>query len=243
VPAAQVASVAFTLLTALALFALGRRLREGEEGRTLGVALSFAWLAYPFTLYTAASSFNDSLVALLVVCALLAISSPPGRGALAALAGLTKFGPLALAPLLAAGTGDRRARTVVLFAGAFVLVTTVVTVPFIPDGGLSEMYDRSLGYQADRGSPFSIWGQAPALDAMQTLVQALAVLFGLALFFVPTQRTLPQLAALAAAVLIAVQLGATHWLYPYAVWFAPLALAALFAAYRPAESLDSRTTA
>jgi hypothetical protein len=243
VPAAQVASVAFTLLTALALFALGGRLRQGEEGRTLGGALAFAWLAYPFTLYTAASSFNDSLVALLVVCALLTISSPPGRGALAALAGLTKFGPLALVPLLAAGTGDRRPRTLALFAGAFTITAMVVTLPFVPDGGLSEIYDRSLGYQADRGSPFSLWGQAPGLEPLQTLVQALAVGFGILLFFVPRRRTLAQLAALAAAVLIAVQLGATHWLYPYAVWFAPLVLAALFAAYRPAESLDSGTSA
>ena len=83
VPAAQAASVAFTLLTALALFALGRRLREGEErDAPLGVALAFAWLAYPFTLYTAASSFNDSLVALLVVCSLLADRLAAGaRGA------------------------------------------------------------------------------------------------------------------------------------------------------------------
>jgi hypothetical protein len=243
VPAAQIAAVSFTLLTALALFLLGRRMREGEEGETLGVALAFAWLAYPFTLYTAASSFNDSLVALLVVCSLLVVASPPGRGALAALAGLTKFGPLALTPLLAAGTGDRRPRSLALFAAAFVLVAALVTLPAIPDGGLSEMYDRSLGYQADRGSPFSAWGQATFLDPVQTLTQALAVAFGVALFFVPKRRTLPQLAALAAAVLIAVQLGATHWLYPYAVWFAPLVLAALFAAYRSVESLDSGTRA
>ena len=77
------ASVAFTLLTALALFALGRRLRGGEGGTTIGIALAYAWLAYPFTLYTAASSFNDSLVALLVVCSLLVIAWPPARGALA----------------------------------------------------------------------------------------------------------------------------------------------------------------
>ena len=68
VPAARAAALAFDLLTALALFAFGGRLREGDEGRTLGVALAFAWLAYPFSLYALGSSFNDSLVALLVVC-------------------------------------------------------------------------------------------------------------------------------------------------------------------------------
>ncbi len=235
VPAAQAAAVAFTLLTALALFALGRGLREGEEGTTLGIALAFAWLAYPFTLYTAASSFNDSLVALLVVCSLLVVASAPARGALAALAGLTKFGPLALAPLLAAGTGDRRPRSLALYTAAFVAVAAAVTLPLLPDGGLGELYDRSLGYQASRGSPFSIWGQAPSLEFLQTASKVLAVVLAVALFFVPRTRTVAQLAALAAATLIAVQVTASHWFYPYAVWFAPLALAALFAAQRPSR--------
>ena len=240
VPAAQAASVAFTLLTALALFALGRRLREGEAGTTIGIALAYAWLAYPFTLYTAASSFNDSLVALLVVCSLLVIASPPARGALAALAGLTKFGPLVLAPMLAAGTGERRTRTLGLFAAGFAVVALVATLPALPDGGLRELYDRSLGYQASRGSPFSIWGQAPGLDFLHTASKVFAVAFGAALFFVPRTRTLAQLAALAAAALIAVQVTASHWLYPYAVWFAPLALAALFASQVSGDSAAKR---
>lgn len=235
VPAARSASLAFTLLTALGLFALGRRLRAGEEGRTLGVALAFAWLAYPFTLYTLGSSFNDSLVALGVVCCMLVLSSPPARGAVTALGGLTKFGSLALAPLFAAGTGDRRPRALILFTVAFALAAIAVTIPVIPDGGLSEMYDRSLGYQASRGSPFSIWGQAPALDPLQTASKVFAVALAVAVFFVPKRRSPVQVAALAAAVLIAVEVTASHWFYPYAVWFAPLVLVAVFAAQRGPE--------
>jgi hypothetical protein len=247
VPAARAAALGFDLLTALALFAFGTRLRrrEGasssEEGRNLGLALAFAWLAYPFTLYTLGSSFNDSLVALLVVCCLLVVSSPPARGGLAALAGLTKFGPLALAPLLAAGTGDRRPRTVLIFGVAFLAVAALVTVPLLPDGGFRELYDRSLGYQASRGSPFSIWGQAPSLDPLQTVTKVLAAGFALALFFVPRRRSPVQLAALGAATLIAIQVTSNHWFYPYAVWFAPLVLIAVFAAQRGAETrLQSR---
>ncbi len=41
-----------------------------------------------------------------------------------------------------------------------------------------------------------------------------------------------QVAALAGAVLIAVQLGVTHWFFLYVVWFAPLALVALMAPWR-----------
>jgi hypothetical protein len=238
VPAAKAAALGFDLLTALALFSLGSRLRRRdpssstEEGRTLGLALAFAWLAYPFTLYTLGSSFNDSLVALLVVCCLLVVASPPARGALAALAGLTKFGPLALAPLFAAGTGDRRLRQLVPFALAFVAVAALVTVPLLPDGGFRELYDRSLGYQASRGSPFSAWGQAPSLDPLQTVSKIFAAGFALALFFVPRRRSPVQLAALAAATLIAIQVTSNHWFYPYAVWFAPLVLIAIFAAHR-----------
>jgi NADH:ubiquinone oxidoreductase subunit 5 (subunit L)/multisubunit Na+/H+ antiporter MnhA subunit len=40
------------------------------------------------------------------------------------------------------------------------------------------------------------------------------------------------LAALAAAVVIALQLGVTHWFYLYIVWFLPLVLVALLGRYR-----------
>ena len=232
VSAARAAALGFELLTALALFGLGRSIRAGPEGATLGTALAFAWLAFPFTLYTLGSSFNDGLVAFLVVCCLLVLSSAPARGALAALVGLTKFGPLILAPLFAAGHGERRARPMVLFTVAFLAAAAVVTIPLLPDGGFRELYDRSLGYQASRGSPFSVWGQAPSLHFLQTLSKVFAVGLAALFFFVPRRRSTVQVAALAAALLIAVQVTANHWFYPYVVWFAPLVLVAVFARQR-----------
>ena len=229
VSAARAAALGFELLTALALFALGRRVRAGPEGTTLGIALAYAWLAYPFTMYALGSSFNDGLVAFLVVCCLLVLSSAPARGALSALAGLTKFGPLILAPLFAAGHGDRRPRTLILFALAFLAAAAVVTLPVLPDGGFRALYDRSLGYQASRGSPLSIWGQAPSLHFLQTISKVFALALAVLFFFIPRKRSTIQVAALAAALLIAVQVTANHWFYPYAVWFAPLVLVALFA--------------
>jgi branched-subunit amino acid transport protein AzlD len=240
VPAARAAALGFELLTALALFGLGRRLRPGTEGSTLGVALAYAWLAYPFTLYTLGSSFNDGLVAFLVVCCLLVISSPPARGALSALTGLSKFGPLILAPLFAAGNGDRRPRSLVLFVLGFLVAAAVVTIPLLPDGGFRELYDRSLGYQASRGSPFSVWGQAPSLHWLQTLTKVGAVALAAVLFFLPRRRTTVQLAALGAALLIAVQVTANHWFYPYTLWFAPLVLVAVFAQRRGPEPAIKR---
>ena len=49
----------------------------GVEGRELGIALAFAWLAYPYTLYALdANGGNDALVAALLVAALIAFASP-----------------------------------------------------------------------------------------------------------------------------------------------------------------------
>ena len=237
VSAARAAALGFELLTALALFGLGRRMRAGPEGTTLGIALTYAWLAFPFTLYTLASSFNDALVSFLVVCCLLVLASAPARGALSALAGLTKFGPLILAPLFAAGHGERRARPLTLFAVGFLAVAAVVTIPLLPHGGFRELYDRTLGYQASRGSPFSVWGQAPSLHFLQTVSKVFAIGLALLLFFVPRRRSTVQVAALGAALLIAVQVTANHWFYPYVVWFAPLVLAASFGRERGSESL------
>ncbi len=232
VPAAHAAAIAFDLLTALGLLALGRRLRPGEPGRTLGIALAFGWLAYPFTLYTMNANANDSLIAAIGVGAMLVLASPPARGVMVALGSAAKFGPAALAPLFATGTGERRWRSVIAFGIAFLAVSALLILPFLPDGGLQELYDRTLGYQASRSSPFSVWGLAPSLDFLRPIERAGAVALAVAVALWPARKTPAQVAALAAAVLIAVQLGATHWFYFYVVWFLPLVLAALFVAQR-----------
>jgi peptidoglycan/LPS O-acetylase OafA/YrhL len=72
------------------------------------------------------------------------------------------------------------------------------------------------------------WGLIPELDWLQTTFQVLVAGMALALAFVPRRRTLAQLAALAGALLIATQLAATNWAPNYTVWFAPVALAAIF---------------
>jgi hypothetical protein len=48
---------------------------------------------------------------------------------------------------------------------------------------------------------------------------------------VPRRRGLVEVAALGGAVLIALQLTANYWLYSYIVWFFPLVIVALLAAY------------
>ncbi|MEA2484547.1 MAG: hypothetical protein QOC55_2494 [Thermoleophilaceae bacterium] len=226
-PAAHAAAVLFDLFTMLGLWLLGRRLR----GPTMGLALAYAWATYPFTLFCLETNSNDGLVALLVVGALLAATSPAGRGALGALAGLAKFAPLALAPLLARGAGAVTRRGLLLFAAAFALVAVAVTLPVL-HGDARLLYDRTLGFQASRGSPFSVWGLYGLPHAAQILVEIGAVVLAVAVAFLPRRtRGVRDVAALSAAVLIALQLGVTHWFYLYVTWFFAPVLVALLCAY------------
>jgi hypothetical protein len=252
-PAAHAAAIAFDLLAVALIFLLGRRVR----GPTLGIALAYGWVSYPFTLFALESNSNDTLVAVLVLAALLAASyrsnlAPPARGALAALAGLTKFAPLALAPLLAThglreqpGAGPqrehststsndaqpepsrRRARSLAAFVLAFAAAAALAAIPALSHDSLNTIYDRTVAYQADRGSPFSVWGLYGGLAAWQTVVQIAAVLAALSLALMPRRADLVGLAAACAAVTIAAQLGIDHWFYLYIPWFFPLVLLAL----------------
>jgi hypothetical protein len=227
-PAAHAAAILFDLLTLLGLVWLGRRIR----GPTLGWALGYAWAAYPFTLYALSSNSNDSLVALLIVAALLVITSPPARGVLGALAGLTKFAPLALAPLLIRGTGPRpRARALFVALIAYGLTALVVMLPVLLDGNLHAFWNDTISYQAARGSPFSIWGLWGGLSFEQHVVQGAAAMLAVVVAVIPGRRTLVEVAALGAAVLIGLQLSITHWFYLYIVWFFPLVMVALLASH------------
>ena len=50
---------------------------DGPEGTTLGICLGIRLARLPLHDVHVGSSFNDGLVALLVVCCLLVLSSPP----------------------------------------------------------------------------------------------------------------------------------------------------------------------
>jgi hypothetical protein len=247
-PAAHAAAVFFDLLTLLCLFLLGRRIR----GPTLGIVLAYAWASYPFTLYVSNTNSNDGLVALLLVATLLVVSSPPARGIFAALAGLTKLAPLALAPLLARTPDDvaarrRRPRSaaggLLSYALAFALTAAVAMLPVLLHHDPRIFWEHTVAFQRDRAAPFSVWGLYGGLDTVQTGVQIAAVLLALAVAFVPRRRTVVEVAALGAAVLIALQLGATYWFYLYIAWFFPLAIVALFGRHGAPRAAGGPTAA
>jgi hypothetical protein len=243
-PAAHAAALFFDLATLLGLFLLGRSLRPGRSGRNLGVMLAYGWASYPYTLFVLNSNANDALVAMLLVFTFLGLQVSRVRGTLLALAGAAKFAPLALFPLLA-GYSTRR-RTAVRYTAAFVLVSALVMLPVLLGSGLSVFWDRTVGFQLGRDSPFSIWGQEEGLGFLQDIVKALAIALAIAVAFVLRRKTAVQVAALGAAVLIALELALTHWFYLYIVWFFPLVLVALLSQVELADaqinrSLRSRT--
>lgn len=222
-PAAHGAAVAFDLLCMLLLFLIGRRVR----GPDLGIVLVYAWAAYPFTLFTANSNANDALVAALVLLAVLLAGRPALRGAVAALAGLSKFAPLALAPVLATHglRRGRRFRGIVVFGAGFAIAGAIAALPLAREN-LSVFYDRTIGFQASRGSPFSVWGLY-GWDVAQCVAQGLSVALAVGLAFVKRRQDIAGLAAACAAVLIGLQLGVTHWFYLYLPWFFGLVMIAL----------------
>jgi hypothetical protein len=227
-PAAHAAAITFDLLTVGGLYLLGRRLR----GPGLGVLLMYAWVAYPFTLFTLSSNSNDALVSATVVLCLLTISSAPVRGVAAALAGLTKFAPFALAPLILRGTGPPpKERSVAIWIVAFGLTVFVAMQPVLTNGDLSYLWHDAIVYQAGRVTPFSIWGLWGGLGVLQHMLEGGVVALALLLAVVPSRRGPVEVAALGAAILIALQLTANYWLYPYLLWFFPLVCVAVFAGH------------
>ncbi len=263
-PSAHAAAVAFDLLTFGFLILLGIRIRPGPEGRKLAATLAFGWAAFPFTAYVLESNSNDSLVAMLLVATLLVLARPMARGAMTALATLTKFAPVILAPMLLTYRGSvpgnakatagsarealtlnppispmgparrRRWRGVggrfggpVSFTLGFLAVSVLVLLWPAIEPGLHTFYERTIAYQAGRNSPFSIWGQLPSLEPLRIAFLVATAVLAVFLAVRPRNKTLIQVAALGAALLIALQITMHHWFYLYIVWFYPLLLLAL----------------
>ena len=209
-----------------------------RAGNVLGLTLVFAWVAYPYTAFVMQSNSNDELISALLVWSLVAFASPLARGGLLAAASLAKFVSLPLVPLYAAGGrgirvrsgDDRRAALwpLALFALSFLFFTALLLAYPAVVPGLSMFWERTVKSQLDRESPFSIWGQND-LGSLHTIAKAGVIALGVLVAFVPRRRTLIQIAALSAALIIAVELVLEHWFYLYIPWFLGAMLVAIVA--------------
>jgi hypothetical protein len=233
-PAAHFASIGFDLLCVLGLALVG--LRFG--GQRLAVTLAFAWVAYPFTQYVSSSNTNDALPPLFLIWGFWLVTWPGARGAFAALSGWTKFGSLLVAPLWASYP-ERRLRPTLVFAAGFLAATlaafSILLLEPNPVHAARVFWDRTLGWQIDRESPFSIWdwrqyhAGLPDLHVLQRVLEGVLIVAAVAVYFVPRRKSPLQLAALTAALLLGVELVLTHWFYLYLPWFFPFAAFAVLA--------------
>jgi hypothetical protein len=234
-PAAHATSILFDLLAMLGLALVGRRF----GGMRLAATLAFAWAAYPFTQYVSNANSNDAIMPVLLIWGFWLASSAWARGAAVALAGWTKFAALILAPLWVTYPDGLRLPRVSRFAAAFAGATAVAFAMLLlepdPVHAARLFAERTLGFQLDRESPFSLWGWGqyhaagvPDLHVVQLVLEVAVVGLAVALAFVPRQKSPLQLAALTAALLIGFELVLTHWFYLYLPWFFPFVAIALF---------------
>ena len=235
-PAAHFTSILFDLLALAGLALVGRRF----GGARLAVTLAFAWAAFPFTQYVSNSNSNDAIMPALLVWGFWLLTSPPGRGALLALAGWAKFSALLLVPLWASyprGLARTAPRRLALFGAGFLVGTALAFWIFLlepePLHAARVFWERTFGWQLSRPSPFSIWDwdeyRYPDLAWLQGALKIALVLGALALYFVPRRKSPLQVAALTAALLIGFELVLTHWFYLYIPWFFPFVALALLA--------------
>jgi hypothetical protein len=225
-PAAHGASITFDIATFILLLVLGIRIRPGPEGRRLGAILAFGWAAFPYTAYVLESDSNDALVAALLVATLVLLAKPLWRGVTLSLAVWAKFVPLVMAPMLLTYDGWKP-RKLLPFVGGFAAITVAAMLWPTIDPGLKVFYERTIAAQAGRSSPFSVWGQDESLEWLRVAILAATGALAIALAFVPRKKSLLQVAALSAALMLGVQITLHHWFYLYIVWFFPLMLVAL----------------
>lgn len=226
-PAAHGAASMFDLLCIAGMFLLGWRI----AGMRLGMALATAWAAFPFTAYALATNANDSLVAAMLIWGLVALHRPVLRGLLLGFSLATKFAPAVLLPLWSRRPFPRPGgrRQFLPFVGGLALAVVLLGWVLLLDGtdGVRAFWSRTIGYQMDRASPFSLWGQHPGLRPVQLALMALVALGALALWRWPRRLDLVGITAFSGALIIGLELTLTHWFYLYVPWFLPFVLLAV----------------
>jgi uncharacterized membrane protein len=237
-PAAHALTLFSFVAGAMALFITGYRL-SGKEG---AAALLFAWAAFPYTVYATNNNTNDVIVAALSAIGLAAAASPIARGANVAAGFAVKLYPIVLGPLWITYEGRKR-KPIIDFvlggAGVLLLAFWVVLLDGHPFEAIKLFYQKTLAFQGDRVSPWTIYTQVPALAFLQKPVTAFVIFIGLLVAFVPRRKTLRRLAALSAALVIGFQLTVNYWFYAYVTWFEPFVFVALLLATNEKTGLDS----
>ena len=236
-PAARAVTVFAYVLGALAMFYAGWRFSSAR----VGMALVLAWAVFPYTLYTTNNNTNDILVAGVTAVGLALATSPVARGVAVTAGFAIKLYPLVLAPMWLLHDDVRKRPIVKFVLGGAAVMAASFWVLFLDGnilGSLKGFYERTLAFQGERDTPWTIFTQIPQTEALQSPLIAAVILLGFVLAVFPRKRTVRRLAALSAALIIAFQLTTSYWFYPYVTWFQPFVFLALLPATNEKTPLD-----
>ena len=153
-----------------------------------------------------------------------------------------KLYPLVLGPLWISYEGFKRKPIVdFLLGGAGVVLLTfwVVVLDGHPFEAARLFYQKTLAFQDDRVSPWTIYTQVPEISFLQKPVTAIVIFLSILVAFVPRKKSLRRLAALSAALVIAFELTVNYWFYAYITWFEPFVFLSLLLATNHKTALDS----
>jgi hypothetical protein len=238
-PAAHALTALAFVIGALALFVAGYRY-AGARG---GAAMLFAWAVFPYTLYSTNNNTNDVVIAAVGAIGLAMAANPLARGASVAAGFAIKLFPLVLGPLWLLHDGPKRKLSILDFilGGVAVVLLSfwVLALDGDPIGGVQLFYEKTLAFQGERETPWSIFSQVPELKVLQQPLTAMVILLAFVVAIFPKKRTIRRLAAFSAALIIAFELTVNYWFYPYVTWFEPFIFLALLVETNEKTALDS----
>ena len=227
-------ALAMALAGAVAMFAAGRRHSETRSSAA-GLRMALAWLTFPPVMIAASSGSNDVAAGAVIAIAAALLARPAWSALAVTFAGWIKLAPFFALPVIVARA---RGRELVRALAATALLSAAVVgwiVALDGIGGVGDMLN-ALSFQAERGSllsPWSLIGWHPAQLAFQagvlTLICVAAVRAARDRSIASNPR---RVAALAAGIVLALQLGAGYWSYTYLAWVFPLIAIALLAERR-----------
>jgi Glycosyltransferase family 87 len=208
------------------------RASRDPEVELAGLRAALLTLSFPPLLAIVSTGTTDVVLAALLCVAVLTWRRPGwSTGALAA-AGWFKLAPFALLPFWLAPRRGRQLVSALVGVAAVSVAMLALLVGLAGAGGISAMV-HSVSFQLTRGSLQSLWS-ALAIGEAQPWGQAavLAVIAGAAVRLwrepeLASDRT--RMAALAAAVMLAVQLVGDYWAFLYLAWIVPLLTGSLLA--------------
>jgi Glycosyltransferase family 87 len=239
-PAAHALTALSFVAGLVALFITGWKLL-GPKG---AAALSFAWAAFPYTLYSTNNNTNDIIVAAVAAIALATAASPIARGASVAAGFAIKLYPFLLGPLWMMHDGAKR-RPIVEFilgaTGVLLLTFWVLLLDGHPLEAARLFYEKTIAFQGARETPWTIFAQVPALKFVQQPLLAAVIVLAFIVAAWPRRRTMRRLAAFSAAIVIGLQLTIDYWFYPYVTWFEPFVFLALLLATNEKTALDGES--